>query len=163
MTGTIDITCTVPAPTLAQVRAWLTHTGWTVNAGPLGPVRNAERWSHPKHGSAWMPREELEDWLTYVSCWLADRAWQIDATPESVYREIMSEAAPRLYVAMEFIDAEGQFDDMHIAHLMESGSMKCEVMGSGKTEQEARDDLAVTAARFHTSLGTWLAARGESQ
>lgn len=72
----------------------------------------------------------------------------------------VSEAAPRLYVAMELLDYKGQFEAMHIAHLMESGSMNCEVMGSGKTEREARDDLAATAARFHASLGAWLAARG---
>lgn len=87
--STIDITCSLPAPTLAQVRAWLTRTGWEVNAGPFGHVRNAERRSHPKHGSTWAPREELADWLAYVSCWIADRAWQTESTPEAVYREIV--------------------------------------------------------------------------
>lgn len=31
MTGTIDIMCAVPAPTLEQVRAWLTREGWMLS------------------------------------------------------------------------------------------------------------------------------------
>jgi hypothetical protein len=87
--STIDITCTVPAPTLAQVRAWLTRSGWEVDTSPLGQAPQSERWSHPEHGRAWVPREELSDWLTYVSNWIVNRAWQIEASPEAVYRDIV--------------------------------------------------------------------------
>jgi hypothetical protein len=87
--ATIDITCTVPAPTLAQVRAWLTRSGWTVSTSWLDQAPHNERWSHPTHGSAWVPREELSDWLVYVSNWIANRAWQVESTPEVVYRDIV--------------------------------------------------------------------------
>jgi hypothetical protein len=83
--STIDITCTVPAPTLAQVRAWLTRSGWEVDGQALENVR----WSHPEHGRAWVPREELADWLTYISTWIVNRAWQVGSTPEAVYRDIV--------------------------------------------------------------------------
>lgn len=71
MTGRIDITCSLPAPTLAQVRAWLSRTGWGVDTSPLAQAPNNERWSHPVHGRAWVPREELVDWLAYVTNWIA--------------------------------------------------------------------------------------------
>lgn len=86
---TIDITCSLPAPTLTQVRAWLTRTGWEVDTSPLGQAPQNERWSHPVHGRAWVPREELSDWLAYIPNWIVNRAWQIGSAPEAVYREIM--------------------------------------------------------------------------
>lgn len=99
MTGRIDITCSLPAPTLAQVRAWLTRTGWEVDTSPLAQALDNERWSHPVHGRAWVPREELVDWLPYVSNWIANRAWQIEATPEAVYREIVGPGAAEARIA----------------------------------------------------------------
>jgi hypothetical protein len=91
--STIDMVCSLPAPTLAQVRAWLTRSGWyAADAGPLGREMHHERWSHDVHGSAWVPCEELSDWLAYVSTWIVNRAWQISATPEAVYRDIVGPA-----------------------------------------------------------------------
>jgi len=86
--STIDIVCTVPAPTLAQVRAWLTREGWTEDTS----APDHDRWMHAEHGSAWVPREEFADWLVYVSTWVVNRAWQIGSTPEAVYRDIMGPA-----------------------------------------------------------------------
>lgn len=92
MTATIDIVCSLPAPTLAQVRAWLTRSGWEVDTSRLAYAPQSECWEHATHGRAWVPREELVDWLAYVSDWIANRAWQVESTPEAVYRDIVGPA-----------------------------------------------------------------------
>ena len=51
MTGRIEITCSLPAPTLAQVCAWLTREGWVEDPVHRG-LRSTVWW----HASALHPR-----------------------------------------------------------------------------------------------------------
>lgn len=85
--GRIDITCSLPAPTLAQVREWLTRTGWTEcqDSKSIWPV---PRWTPPGspghavyiYDIAFASSETLQD---------IARALGEPHTPEAVYREIV--------------------------------------------------------------------------
>ena len=96
MTGRIDITCSLPAPTLAQVRAWLTRTGWVEDPGHRGK-RSTVWWHvsalHP-HGG----REGLRLTEGAIAKMIASAAHVLtrirgtECTPEAVYREIVGPA-----------------------------------------------------------------------
>lgn len=109
MTGTIDITCTVPAPTLAQVRAWLVRTGWEEDSSHHGK-RSTVWWHtsalHPHGGRAGLRLTEgrLDETINHAAIVLT-RIRGIRCTPESVYREIMGPT--KVWLVLDHCHASG--------------------------------------------------------
>lgn len=143
---TISITCTVPAPTLEQVRAWLTREGWML-AKVLPAINGCcrvEVWALPEHdtvigdGVQLFVGEGSPDWGAYLEQWIARRARQIDSTPESVYRAIMgppllAEAEDAIGALRGWLDAES-----------DSGTPCAECDGTGKGDECPACENAVT-------------------
>ena len=97
MTGRIDITCSLPAPTLAQVRAWLTREEWHryergAVAIPGSIVPPFCGWVHERFTA-------IEDAELERGEWMARVAIAIGSTPEAVYREIVGPGAVEARVA----------------------------------------------------------------
>lgn len=92
MTGRIDITCSLPAPTLAQVRAWLTRTGWTEHEDgrSIWPV---PRWTPPGPPGHALYIYDIADTVHNI-------ARITSRTPEAVYREIVGPV--RVYEAVTY-------------------------------------------------------------
>lgn len=98
MTGTIDITCSLPAPTLAQVRAWLVRTGWEEDPSHRGK-RSTVWWHtsalHPRGGreGLGLTKGGIAETITHAAHALT-RIRGTKCTPEAVYREIMRDMTP---------------------------------------------------------------------
>lgn len=110
MTGTIDITCSLPAPTLAQVRAWLTRMGWhryerEAVAIPGAIVPPFFGWVHERFTA-------IEDAELERGEWIARAAMAIGATPEAVYREIVVPGVAEARVAELEKAARWALDDL---------------------------------------------------
>lgn len=85
MTATITIPCAVPAPTVEQVRAWLTREGWE-NASAISP------WEEWWLGSLRLLVPLRSDWLmwpAHMARCICDVAEKTGQSEESVYRAIM--------------------------------------------------------------------------
>lgn len=107
MTATIDITCSLPAPTLVQVRAWLTSAGWVEDC----VRKRSSVWWHPSARCSSGGREGVGLTQGGLAATIAEiagvltRARGAKCTPEAVYREIMGPV--RIYEAVTY-DALGR-------------------------------------------------------
>ncbi len=86
-TGTIEILCTVPAPTIKQMRAWFVREGWERG----GIWKRSEDWwltSHDQRFGAHLTRGGIATTIARIAGVLT-HVRGTTCTPETVYREIM--------------------------------------------------------------------------
>ena len=135
---TIDITCSLPAPTLTQVRAWLTREGWEVDPSHRG-LRSTVWWHvsalHPRGGREGLRLTEggIDATIVHASHVLT-RIRGTECTPEAVYREIMGQS--RVWVAHFPSPSGTAFDVFATRHAADHAASFCD--GATVEEREVR-------------------------